>query len=241
MNALARPKSYSQPTPIAAGDLIELGSWRGSRWFSHPRHGDLREGPTVDGFGILPSSLVIEFIDGSDRYWRTFEAFEAGTFETLAADTPRPPRPAKPHRPIDALSLAWLADRHPERIFAAAPRPGPIGPIGRGSPIDIRPGEPPARGAEAIIARLARSGTEVRLAADRRHIVVTAPGGRPGPGVVELVNLAERLLVGHLLGGAPVACEVTAHPTPVPAVTVLLGGALACADCLEFVEMADVA
>lgn len=231
------------PAAIKQSDLEELlGTARGRQWYRTKRWNgaELSERPALlNDRATLPDLPVLQVEKDGRTYWRTFEISPPGTFAGLdRVFVRRAPTLPKAHRPVDLLGLAWLAERQPERIFApvtggaggeaavlgAALRKGGVRP-------DIRPAQPPARGAEAILERLRGAKAEVRLSASGDRLVVTASDGRPQAGVVELVNMAERLLIGYLRG-APVPCEVTNHKTPVPAVTIVLGGAAACADCL---------
>jgi broad specificity phosphatase PhoE len=227
--------SFDMPITLSESELEDyLGEARGSSWYRVKRWGgaELAEGQRKDDQAALPDGPVVQTSDEvGRREWRTFAVHEAGTYLRLTTmPLRRPPKPAPAHRPVDLLGFASLADRKPELVIAPPSGPSMLAPPKRPGPY-IRPPEPPARGAEAILDRLQRAGAEVRLSASGNHLVVMASDGRPRPGVVELVNLTERLLVGYL-SGQPAACEVSAHKTSVPAVTAVLGGALACAMCV---------
>lgn len=235
-----RPRSFSMPSPIRESELLELGAWRGAHWFHHLKHGDLREGPTIDSRGILPAGPVLEVDDGDDRYWRTFEAFDSGTFERLASDTDRPPRPAPVQRPIPTLRATHLGRRQPERVFAGKPT-APIGPLGRGAPMDIKSPQPDVQGAASVIDRLRAKGAEVHKSASGEHLVLTARDGRPAPGVVELFERSMPLIHALVIGGTPLTCAAGVHAEPVEATEILIGGCPACPEHSTFVETGDPA
>jgi hypothetical protein len=139
----------------------------------------------------------------------------------------------KPVRPIEAVPA--MATR--PRLYANQPRAG-SGLFAVDQRDDIRHKNvlpEPVHGAEAVIAELARHHVTVTLSADRQYVIPTAPAGRFLGRDAELFTTAAPLLLAYLRGGEPVPCAVSAsHPkgTDTAAVTILAGGAPACAYCL---------
>lgn len=231
--AWVRPE-LSMPKVLASKDLEPLGQdlRTGRYWYKHATLGELAERlKPLNSTEHLPDlPMVEEEIDG-ERAWRVMDLYAPGSFARLAESPVRAPKPPAPHRGIDAIEATFLGAPQPERIFTAATRSAAINPLSpAGTPPVIKAPEPAVRGAEAVMARLRKAGSDVHLSTDGQHVILTAPGGRPAPGVVELFSAAQPLILGYLRGD-PLACSVAAHgKTDNPAaVTLLIGGAPACA------------
>lgn len=152
-----------------------------------------------------------------------------GTYATAieqAADR----KAAKPSRPADALDLpalapklSWIApqpavensDRTPF-IGLAATVPGLKG--------GLAPGRRAIRG-RAILDRLAEKGITLRTHAGR--LLVGAPNGRLTTDLRDVVDKAERLLIGFV-SGHPLSCELPHTGAAPEAWTILVGGLAAC-------------
>lgn len=222
--------SFDMPMIIGKRDLEPLGEFRGRQWYRH-KTGELQERPgTLSDRDILPNTVILEIEVDGERRWRAFDVSAPGTFEGLRRTPVRGPKPPAPHRGIDALAMTHLGQSQPERIvaFDSGSKLASLSPLG--SAPAVKPAQPPARGAEAVIERLRKAGAGVYLSTDRQHVILTSSGGRPAAGVVELFAAAQPLILAHLLGG-PLLCTVNDHrkgddPT---AVTLLVGGAPACA------------
>lgn len=238
-----RPR-FDMPTQIPEDDLEPLGVDRVGRPVlvskSHPAWGELVEGRRLGPRDELPFGPVVEILEDDVVSWRTFTCTAPGTLAGTAPGSAPARRPMRQsfRRRVDVLSASFLGGRQAERIVApyrsatniladavaavegSGYKPRPI----------VKPPQRPVSGAAAILERLHKSHAEVRLAADGQHLVVIAQDGRPQAGVRELVELSMRLLVPHLRGEMP-ECEATAHEEAREATTVLLGGALACAEC----------
>lgn len=223
--------SFDMPHPIGAQELKPIGESRGRQWFAHKKYGELQERPkTLDSREILPDTVIVEIEVDGERRWRAFDVHAPGTFERLTTTPVRAPKAPPPHRGVDALQTTFLGRAQPERIVAFAGRDSLISPLSPvATPPNIKPAQPAARGAEAVIARLLKAGAGLHLSTDRQHVILTASGGTPAPGVVELFTAAQPLIKAHMLGG-PLLCVVGDHakgddPT---AVTLLVGGTPAC-------------
>jgi hypothetical protein len=234
--------TFEMPHQMAEADVTDfLGDLRGARWYAHRKLGELAERPKMlNDRDVLPDLPIIQVDEDGQTRWRVFDVFQPGTFERLSNTAVRLPRPTKPQRAFDALALVWLAAPQPE-VIVSPTGARVLGPIGPKPNSYIKPPQPAARGAEAILRRLASKGVMVALSADGQYLVPSSPGGRPGPGVIELLTTAAPLLLAHLKGG-PLLCAVGPHrkgedPT---ATTLLVGGCPACprhvADPIEAVE-----
>ena len=86
------------------------------------------------------------------------------------------------------------------------------------------------RGPEAILAYLKGRHVELALSADRAHVVPRALSGKLFNIDRDLIERTAPLLVAHL-AGAPLVCQVGAHPKDVDATatTLLVGSAPCCA------------
>ena len=228
--------TFEAPYPIDAAELQPLGEYRGSAWYTHAL-GELEQRRrTYTDRDIIPSGPVtVETIDG-DRRYTSFTVRPPGTYAATIAGTPGGPKPPKPARPVDAIAGAFLADRRPELVVAPpVHEPSGVAITDAGTPASYyrRPPEPAVRGAGAILARLDRAGATVRLSADGSALVVASAGGRSGPGIAELVAVSLPLLVPFLRDGRAPACNVRDHGKErAEAVSLVVGGALACAACL---------
>ena len=229
--AWSKPQ-FDMPHVIGAHELQPIGELRGRQWFSHKKFGELQERPkTLSSRDVLPDTVVAETEIDGERRWRSFDVAAPGTLEGLRRIPVRSPKDPAPHRGIDALALTHLGQPQPERIVAFdRPANGVYGPLSKAaSPPTIKPAQPPARGAEAVIARLHKAGAGLYLSTDGAHVILTVFGGRATAGMVELFEAAQPLLLAHLRGG-PLLCVVADHgkgddPT---AVTLLVGGTPAC-------------
>lgn len=226
------PPQFSMPHPIPEREVDDfIGEVRGAKWYRH-RLGELREEPKLlSDRDILPDRVVVEIEVDGERAWRTFSVHAPGTFERLTATPVRGPKPPAPHRGIDALAMTFLGRSQPERIVAIrGPEAAIPNPLTRSAAApNIKPAQPAARGAEAVIARLSKAGAILHLSTDRQHVILTSSGGRPGPGVVELFTAAEPLIRAYMLDG-PLLCVAGPHgkgqdPT---ATTLLVGGCPSC-------------
>lgn len=207
------PDTGDMPSVLGADDLRILGTHRGRKWWSHSI-GELVEGtrlidPAVD---VLPGggSAVVKAHtpDGELRY-RTFRIERPGSFKTLTGPAPTAkPKATPPSRPVDLFAYTFGASR----TWAITATPSP-----------------PTLGVDEVVRRIRRNGTDVYPAAKGDALTITAPAGRPTPGVVELAERFARLLAPHLRGEPPLPCEVTDHGAP--AQTIAAGGALWCGDC----------
>jgi hypothetical protein len=228
----AKATVFHQPVPVRAVDLEALGTYRGRRFYRHPDLGELEYAGTYGPDAELPNLAIVTETDADGR--ETFTGYasrDEGTYADLSSAPVRAPRPKPAHRPVDAIGGAALAARKPERIIGAGVSTSLLGPAVRRGDLDyIDRGEPPAIGPAALIARLAKAGATVTLDATSEHLVVTSSGGRPGPGVRELVTAAGPLLVAYLRG-EPMTCTVSRHKPPAEAVTIALGGAPWCGQC----------
>jgi hypothetical protein len=207
--------TFEMPALTNPASLTPLGELRGRKWWRHASYGELEERPDTlrDDDPALPFSVIVQDDSTGEWRYRTFAIHAPGTFERLSNPTTRRrARPAPPHRPVD--SLAGLHLIMPMTPGMATIAPGPRSAV---------------RGPEAILARLAAKGATVSLSVDGSALVVESAGGRPHPGVPELVKESAPLLVGHLRG-EPLRCTAGKHKGEAPAaVTVVLGGAVACA------------
>lgn len=214
-----RPE-FEMPMPTMALDMKELGVDRGGRhWFSHKKYGECIEGQLIDATNqVLPNSLIVEV--GPDKF-RSFGSWAApGTFERLVNTPGRAPIQPKPLKAIDMRELYAPTRSRPQRIIAST------------SAVRVRSAVEPAKGPAGILGDLAGAGINVALAADREHLAVSTQGGILLPDLTGVVDTFDRLLVAYLRG-APLACEVNEHKRPVEAVTVIVGGAAACAECVS--------
>lgn len=223
-----KPPTIEAPYPIDASELRSLGTdKRGRVWWSHPL-GELMERPRpMTEADILPNAPYAQERVGDERTYRVFSVNAPGSFAAFEASTVASRKPPAPSKPADALAYSGLADARSERIVAPPSRDTLALSSVRGG---VYGGRPAVRGPEAILARLAERGSVVTLSADRAGLVVSAPGGRPAPGVTQLVALAHPLLLAHLQG-TPLTCTVTKHKTPTPATTIAVGGAPWCGEC----------
>lgn len=222
---------FNMPMLVKPSDIEYLGrDQRGREWHRHRKYGELtlRGGLLDDSFDVLPETVIVEAEAGGKRGYQAFDLHAPGTYERFINTLLRTPKPKPAPRPVDRLGSVFLAERIPERIFASAARraesltgTSPSAPV-------IKSAAPPARGAEAVIARLARNGATVALSVDRAQLVVSCVGGSPGPGVVELVEAAGPLMLAYLQG-SPLQCDVTKHTAE--ATTFALGGAPWCGEC----------
>jgi hypothetical protein len=209
------------PMVTQASDLKSLGRIHasGDEWFSHRKYGEMHAASVIDeAKQPLPNGVIVDLGDG---LWQTYSTpREPGTFEGLLRgwNGRRLPKPPKPHRPVDLRAFAFLAAPKPERIY-----PSVVEPSGR-YPV------PAARGPEEIIARLERAGAKVRLARNGERGIVEASGGTPKPGILDLYDQQERLIVAWLKKD-PLTCEDGPHKKPVAAVAIAAGGAALCDDC----------
>lgn len=213
--------TFEMPMLISARDLAPLGADRmGRQWFSHKKYGEVVELPVIDTTRQeIPNSLVVE-VD-RDHYRHFGTPLEPGTYERLMNTAPRAQRAPKPSRPVRGLVGVYLADERPERVY------------GSHAAVSIIPQSSAVLNGEEAIARLKHAGaSNVRLSTDRQDLVVTFPGGVPAPGVVELVERAKPEILAYLREDKP-ACTAWNHKTPRPAVGRVLGGAWACAPCLN--------
>ncbi len=198
--------TLGSPVLINVRDLEPLGTYRGRSWFVHRKYSELVAVRTQPITEAPPDKYVSE--DGDER--TIYDRADSGTFARLSAPVPAMPG-AKPSRPVDALGGQMLLDR--QMSYGIGSEPYSI------------------RGAANIIDRLAvKMGATVTLDTTRTALVVSGPGGQ-APGVAVLIDAARPLLVAYLRG-EPVTCTVTKHETPAQAVTVVTGGALACAVCI---------
>lgn len=226
--------TFEAPQLISAESLSPLGVYRGRAWFTC-RYGEAETGRTFTDADVLPDTILTMELVAGERVHVSYRVHEPGTFERLSTAVHQGPRPKPAHRPVDALGALFLSNRQAEIIVP--PTAGPdrglpaLMPAGADGP-HIRPGKPPVRGAEALLARLASKGATVTLSADGTSMVVTSSGGRPRPGVSELVQVAGPLILAYLRDGKAPDCTVSAHKVAQPASTVVLGGALACAACM---------
>jgi hypothetical protein len=225
--------SFDMPRLMSEAEVSDfLGELRGSRWFRHRTLGELCERTKMLGErDVLPDRPMVQVDQDGETHWRVFDVFEPGTFARLSSTPVRAPKLPAPHRGLDALAMTFLGAGQPERIFATAARGDVLNPLSRtGTKPAIKPAEPPARGAQAIIDRLASKGLTVSLSADGQYIVPAARGGRPAAGVVELLTAMAPLILAHLRGG-PLLCAVGPHragedPT---ATSLMVAGCPSCA------------
>lgn len=210
---------FEQPSPTKASDLTLLGTDSRGRDFYRYKGSELIERYAhVDGDRqVLPDGPIVP-VDGQPGMWRTFDIVAPGSFEAAKAGKVRHIAP-KPHRPVD--SLAHLFTPRNTAVMrdgdhAVAPPSGPA----------------------AMLAALAKDGVQVALSTDGASLAVStsggslAAGGRNVPDVLRLIDRAGALILAHLRG-EPLTCTVTKHKTPQPAVSIALGGAPICADCLD--------
>jgi hypothetical protein len=222
--AWAAPQ-FEQPELLDERDLEPLGTQLGVRIFRHrksTRYGELRERRGVlTEAQPLPNAALIEqrAADGS-RTWRAFDCTPPGEMARIASRPVRVPKAPPPHRPVDSLAHMPMAARRPERAFGSV--------VGVG----ILPAEDAARGPAQILARLDRAGVAVRLSTDRIALVVSTSGGHLAPGLLDLVDRAGPLVLAHLRG-EPLMCTVGQHEPPAPGISVALGGAPICGECLD--------
>jgi hypothetical protein len=121
--------------------------------------------------------------------------------------------------PVDALGAVRMLAPKQERIFSA---PSAGGAALRGGGDAFVEGRPAVRG-RAIIPALEARGVTLHLRSGRLLVTVFASFDADG---LEVVRIAERLLLGFLNGSPP--CELRHEDKPPEAWTVLLGGILAC-------------
>jgi hypothetical protein len=222
---------FSMPMVTAEHELEPIGEFRGRQWFAHKKYGELQERPKLlTDRDALPDTVIVETTVDGERAWRAFDLAAPGTLDGLRRTPARAPKPPAPHRGIDALEMTYLGQSQPERIVAFAARESMISPLSKtGTAPLVKPSEPPARGAVAVIARLHKAGAVLHLSTDRQHVILTASGGRPTAGMVELFEAAQPLIKAYMLGG-PLLCVVADHakgqdPT---ATTILVGGCPSC-------------
>lgn len=222
---------------IPAEDLELLGLAAGARYYRHGAD-EFSLGPEVPGAdvadygGAFVSEPIIEQADGQSLVTGTKlrQLFEvpAGTYAAALAKAKTKRQRLGRVSPIDALAGLHLLAGRPPLVIASASAAGALSPLAPGTTATgFAPGRRPVRGRE-IITALERRGVTLGLVDGR--LLVSAPDGKVTGEVGELVAKAERLLVGYLGSGAP--CELTHKATPPEAVTVLVGGMLACADHL---------
>lgn len=198
------------PLLIDARSLTPLGEIKGRPWFDEKSVGELEEqGGLLSDRDILPSTVLVQTRDeDGQRAYRSFRIHAPGTYERLAGQVaPPPPRAPKAAGLIDGLGGIGLFTRVTG---------------------DMRPSYR-IRGVEQILARLGSKGVAVRLTADRSALVMVAGDGRPA--YTDAVVAATPLLLPYLQSGALPTCQVTAHPTPVEAITVALPGTAWCGSC----------
>jgi hypothetical protein len=212
---LNREQAWIAPTfhevlTVDESTLTPLGTdANGDRWFEHQqkRYGELRERRGRFSGQSVPNGIAVQYRDQDGEYWyRSFDCFAPGSY--AAVEPVKPKSKARP-RPIDALA--------PFPILAAGERRD-------------HSSRPAARGAEAIIGRLASHDIAVSLAVDGQRLVVMAPGGR-NTGIGELVDVVRPLLVPYLHGGRAY-CDVTRHEALTEAQTVAGGGVPWCGACV---------
>jgi hypothetical protein len=232
------PPQFDMPILLAERELEDyLGDLGGSRWYRVKRWGgaELAEGQRKGDRDTLPDGPVLQVVDENGRTaWRTFHVHEPGTYQRLVSTPLRAPKPPEPFRGLDAVAATFLGAPRPEKILSLPARGDFPNPLSRAVPAPIvKPAEPAAGGVEMIIERLKAAGTVVRLSDDRQYIVPTSRGGRPGPGVVELLLTAGPLILAYLRGG-PLLCVVGPHrPGDDPQATTLLAGG--CPSCARHV------
>lgn len=214
-----QPPTFDQPMPMSESSFGKpIGTDRAGRKWYRTKWGEACELRVVDATReTLPNGPMIPL--GEERF-RTFASPVApGSYQALMDRVARTPKPPAPDAPIDALGHLSLAEGTPQRAF--------------GSIVGVRVIAPvePARGPKRILDRLSKKGVTVKLSADGSSLVVSASGGRPGPGVIELVDAARPLLLADLQG-RPLTCTVTGHKgKPPAAVTLALGGTAWCGEC----------
>jgi hypothetical protein len=251
----------SPPVPILIDEdqMQRLGELRGRTWFTVTGRDDdeyelLDDRPIrdrdrfqrlVDGALYVMASIAGER-DGvtvAERYWRPTRRHDAGTFARGGKAAPaRPPkRRTKAARPIDELRR-WWPDRaaqfisvgrelrDPLPVDADALMYAELGTPPREQPVHhfAKPAVPAPRGAAEIIATLAKRGIELKPSADGEFYAVAAHG--LDLATRDAIERARPLLRRFVHGTVPV-CALPHSGPPPAAVTVLLGGALACADC----------
>ena len=252
MSAL-REATLPPPTIVPAVRVDRLGELHGRQWV---RSGDveysldprpIRDSDPLarlaDGAVYVSSEVAGELV-----FFRA-RAYPVGTFGAGGRLPGKPkPRRSRPAKRIDALgSVPALARR--EASWTTVPlREDPAPSLGELEALRVaelppgmahrladrpaaitahRPAEPAARGAPAILARLARLHIGAALTPDRAHVCYTAPAGGCPVELRPTLDLIAPLLLGHLRG-EPVPC---AFGCGREAVTILAGGAPACEVC----------
>ena len=163
------------------------------------------------------------------------------------APTPRRPRGrrTRPDAPVDELRRYFL-DRKAFYLNAAPGKDLPdepaalepfieAGRIPRGirpATVVVRPARPAPRGPAAILEQLAKRGIRV-IATGDGAVAVFAEAGRLDVATRDAITAALPLLRAYL-HGTPLLCSLPNHVggTPPQAVTLCLGGAPACAECV---------
>lgn len=199
------------PRFIDSAALTILGSVAGTEYVTH------------DGteYALSPATDSVEtFADRSGTFVRRalYLTDESGTVpagEAVQQATKVPPG-----------TFAQLTDKRAKaaRMDARhdAPRPVRVAPSHRLKE---------ATGPAAIIERLARRGVTVALTADGQHLDIRSRGGRLDLPDRDYLEAIAALLWAHL-AGEPLTCAIGTHKAPVPAVTLLVGGAPACEECI---------
>lgn len=150
----------------------------------------------------------------------------------------RPPAPVDelkrffPDRPASLMHIAPIRDL-PDDPRAIEPYVGNDRiPVASQSATVVKPFRPAPRGAAAILDSLAKRGIRL-IATGDGNVAVTAEAGRLDVPTREAINAALPLLRAHV-HGTPLRCALPNHvgAEPPEAVTIVLGGAAACAGCV---------
>lgn len=159
---------------------------------------------------------------------------------------PYTPR-VKPPKPVDSLRYLWrdrpeaflsvgLASStrdHVTDMLAVEPDGGRAAERATsGVKAIYKPGMKSPQGAGEMIARLGAKGITFRLAHDPAYFIVETPGGGMDDPMRTLIRAAAPMLLAFLQG-QPLVCLVSDHGRGrwAEAVTLLVGGCPACAEC----------
>jgi hypothetical protein len=242
------------PPPILITEprqLHKLGELKDRPWY---RIG----GQVTDEFELLASRPIPDrgaarlsdgavYVEGTregERVRLPTKRWPAGTFANGGkVPAPAPAKLAKPSRAVDELMRYWprkpasmtsvglLVRDVDAALDAAAFQPyAEAGKAPREPAITnlFKPAVEAPRGPEQILERLAKRGIEIKPSADGEMYVV-APAGALDHASRDAIEAA-RPLLRPFVHGTPARCALPHDGEPPPAVTVLLGGALACAE-----------
>ena len=216
---------------LAPSDVEELGTVGPNRYVRY------REREYVMGSGPMDAgSVAAPVSDGEIRIAERKERVDYGTVGSYTATirgtevptgtyTAQVAREAKRRRAFEPKA------RQPLDLLARMPALAPTGPkvLGAGSPVSrYVEGARPSADVDAVLRLCEREGVSLSLAPAGK-LLLHGPAGRATDGVLGLLRIVERLVVGRL-SGRVVPCECWHVDGPPAAVTMLALDVAACAD-----------